>query len=345
MKIFNDLDAIKKIENNFILTIGNYDGFHIGHLTILNKMDRISENTGFIKVAITFRNKPLHFIKKKECNINIIPLKDKVSFFEKKGFKYLILLDFNDKIRNMDKDSFLNKLLESTYFKGLIVGENFRFGKNREGSTEYLSKILISKNLIFHSIPIQKKDGISISSSYIRKRIKKGDLSINKYLNEPFYIKGIVERGKTLGRKINYPTANIYVFDQIKPLDGVYFTITEIKEELLKEELVEIKNKKHLLEIDEISVQKKQYFSMTFVGHDGHVETHIFDFDKDIYGNEIKVYFLYYIRKNRYVKNIKELKLLLDSDKEFIYQNLIKNHNTNEGIDYEQFRTINSNIK
>lgn len=219
----------------------------------------------------------------------------------------------------------------------MIVGSNFCFGKDRKGDIKYLSEILKLKNLLFFPIPLQKIDNTSISSSYIRNAIKKGDLSVNRFLYEPFYIKGIVEKGKQIGRNINYPTANIYVFDQIKPLDGVYFTITQIKNKKIYNSINSdiIKSSLYINNSNNI-----YYFSMTFVGHDGHVETHIFDFNEDIYGNEIKVYFICYIRKNRYIEKISDLKILLDCDKNFIFKQIINKFKLKKDINYERLQII-----
>ncbi|MFN3410884.1 MAG: riboflavin biosynthesis protein RibF [Exilispira sp.] len=292
----NIIDDYHKIEKDFILNIGNFDGFHSGHQQIINKTDQIAKTKNYKKAIITFSNKPAALFEKKFINTQIFPLESKIDYLKKLKEDFVFIFEFNSDLRNMNAIEFVEFLLSNKYLKEIVVGENFTFGKEKSGNAKLLKNLMEKKDVKVSIIPLMYSDGQLVSSTMIRQHILSGDLSINKYLIEPFYILGLVEAGKHFGRLIQFPTANIYIYDQIRPKPAVYATITSYKE-------------------DE-NIKKNRYdFSMTFVGLNGEIETHIFDKKINLYNKEIKVYFIKYMRDIIKIESLTHLEKVLKDDR------------------------------
>ncbi len=295
MKIYNQINDIKKISSSFYVSIGNFDGFHIGHIDLINKLKEISIHDKCETVVITFVN----LIKNTDREVdNLTLLQEKLQYLKELGIDNVFIINFSNDFKKLSKEDFLEILLNNIHFKGLVVGEDFHFGNGRDGDRQYLK--IKSKEIGFNYYPItvRKKNNKKISSSIIRRAIKKGNLEVNKYLYKPFNIRGMVIKGKQLGNKIGFPTINIVNLNKIHPAEGVYFTLSYIS--------------------------KTIYKSMTFVGPKNIIETHVFDFNKIVYGNEVCVYFIDYYRENQKINNINELQNILENDKNNIkkkYQN------------------------
>lgn len=292
----NLLDDYQKIDQHFVLNIGNFDGIHSGHQKIINQTSLVARKNDYIKAIITFCNKPAVLFKQNFINTQIFPLEQKIEYFKKLGYKYIFIFEFNSDLKNLSAVEFLNFLSSNKNIKEIIIGENFTFAKNKEGNVDILKKYLLNKNINVSVVPLLYENGQLISSTMIRQHILSGDFSINQYLIEPFYISGLVESGKHQGRLIQFPTANIYIYDQIRPKPSVYATITRYKD-----------------------YEDFQYnFSMTYVGNKGEIETHVFDKKIDLYNKEIQVYFIKNIRENIKIESLSHLKIVLQTDKENI---------------------------
>jgi riboflavin kinase/FMN adenylyltransferase len=295
---YNLLEDFPKINNDFVLTIGNFDGLHLGHQTILKKTFDIAYEKGYKKVLITFSNKPAALFEENFLNTQIFPITSKIEYFEILKIDYIFIFEFNSNLKNLGADQFLKFLSSNSHLKEVVIGQNFTFGKGKSGNSALLKKYFENYNVLVTIIPLLYKNGQLISSTMIRQHIISGDFSINKYLFEPFYIKGLVESGKHFGRLIDFPTANIYIYEQIIPRPAVYATITAYK-----------KDNFNFYDYD---------FSMTFIGLKGEVETHIFDKNLNLYNKEIKVYFISFIRDNIKIESLAHLENLLKNDKENI---------------------------
>ncbi len=291
----NLLQDYLKIDENFILNIGNFDGIHTGHQQILLKTFDLARENSYKKALITFCNKPAALFESNFINTQIFPISSKLRYFEKIGIDYIFLFEFNSNLKNITAEEFLHFLSSNKFLKEIVIGENFVFGKDKKGDTEVLKKYFEDKNVRVNVVPLVYKKGQLISSTMIRQHILSGDFCINDYLIEPFYILGLVEAGKHYGRLIQFPTANIYIYDQIRPKPAVYATITKYKFE------------KYL--------NSEYDYSMTYVGEKGDIETNIFDKTIDLYNKEIQVYFIKYIRDNVKIQSLAHLEFLLKIDK------------------------------
>lgn len=317
---YNLLEDYPKINHDFILNIGNFDGLHIGHQQILKKSFEIASEKNYKKVLITFCNKPAALFEENFINTQIFPVSSKIKYFEKLNFDFIFLFEFNSDLKNLSANEFLSFLSSNNHLKEVVIGENFTFGKNKSGNSKVLKEYLEDKNIKVLIIPLLYIKGQLISSTMIRQHILSGDFSINKYLIEPFYIKGLVESGKHFGRLIQFPTANIYIYEQIIPKPAVYATITSYKDG-----------------------ERKYDFSMTYIGQKGEIETHIFDKTIDLYNKEIKVYFINFVRDNIKIQSLLQLENILKNDKE----NILKFYKENDALNigaYQYLKKLSGSI-
>ena len=286
---YNLLDDYKKISKDFVLTIGNFDGLHTGHRLIIEKTLEDAKKLNATACVISFYNKPAPLFDSSYVNTQILPLNEKINALCEYGFENIFLFNYNSPLKDLTAIEFLDFLKINTHIKSITVGENFLFGKGRGGDVELIKNFFSKEKIKVNVIPLLFDNGVLISSTMIRQRILSGDFSVNKYLKNPFYIQGCVEEGKHLGRVLAFPTANIYIYDQIKPKAGVYATISLFEKDNLK-------------------------FSMTHVAEEGNIETHIFDTQVDLYNRELRVYFICFMRNNIKVSSIDELSHLLSTD-------------------------------
>jgi riboflavin kinase/FMN adenylyltransferase len=190
-------------------------------------------------------------------------------------------------------------LVNSLKVSKLMIGYDHRFGRNREATVKTLKSFGLDYNFKVDEIPAQDIESISVSSTKVRKAIRSGDFKlVNKFLSRPFNLSGKIIKGDELGRKIGYPTANLKIFEKykLKPQNGVYLTRTKLK--------------------------KQTYFGMMNIGirptisaKNNQIETHLFDFNGNLYGHEMTLEILEKIREEKKFKSIEKLKIQLDVDK------------------------------
>ena len=226
MDCFYDLKKVPNIKNS-ILTIGTFDGLHLGHQKILNKITQESKKLNKKSVLITFDPKPGTFLFNKK-NDTLIPNLIKIKKIERIGIDILLILKFDEKLSNLEADDFLYKFIYKKFKPDkIIIGFNHEFGKNRKGDAEYLIKKSIDYNYKIDVLPKYKKKNTIISSTLIRKKILNGDVNDASSIignNYNFYVKR--EIGSGIGKSIGFPTINFQNLfkNQIIPKKGVYFT-------------------------------------------------------------------------------------------------------------------------
>ena len=275
------------------LTIGNFDGIHLGHQFIINEIINNSKKLNLKSAVLSFSPHPRVFFKKVKENFNIITDVHKEELLESLGIDIFFKLKFDEKIASMSPEDFINKfLINKLNLKSLIIGENFRFGINRSGDINLLKKIYLEKKFYLKVINFVKTNDTEMifSSSIIREKIKKGEFSeIYKFLGRPWTIKGTVIKGEKRAREMNFPTANILSPDTIHPKKGVY--------------------------IVKVIIDGKKYSGIanfgrrpTFGGKKVLLEVNIFDFNDEIYGKELTIEFLTFIREEIEFANFDKLK-------------------------------------
>ena len=300
MKIIKS-NTIKIPKSNFnITTIGSFDGIHLGHKKILQTITKTAKKNNGKSILITFWPHPRYILKKKNDFKLLTSLDEKIKIFEENKIDILYVIDFSLKFSKVSAYNFVkNILLDELKTNCILIGYNNNFGKNREGNIKYLEQNKNIFNIDIISIPKQSVDKISISSTKIREHLINGKIqSANQLLGRKYSINGKVVRGNGIGRKINFPTANIEINEPKKllPKNGVYAV--------------------------KVILNKKTYLGMLNIGYKPTIENkkktievNIFKFSKDIYNNKISIDFIKRIRNEKKFKNLNELKKQLIIDK------------------------------
>jgi riboflavin kinase/FMN adenylyltransferase len=290
-----------------IVTIGTFDGVHIGHQKIISQLLNASKNKNETSVLLTFFPHP-RMVLQKDSNIKLInTIDEKINLLEKIGLEELIIHPFNREFSRLTALEFVRDILvHKLNISKLIIGYDHHFGKNREGNFEQLLEYGGMFDFEVEEIPAQNINDISVSSSKIRTALIDGDIErANKYLDYNFMLSGKVVAGNNLGSKINFPTANIHIEQDYKliPKNGVYIVKSII-----------------------LSVA---YFGMLNIGNrptiDGKqqtIEVHFFNFDKNIYEENIQIELLKFIRDEEKFESIEALKNQLIED-EITIKNII----------------------
>ena len=300
MKIIRSIAAFDSSEKT-IVTIGTFDGIHIGHKKILKNLIKTANKEGKKSVLLTFFPHPRMVLQKDKTILLLNTLDEKSTLLEKMGLDYLIIHPFSREFSRLSaldfvRDVLVNKLNTSK----LIIGYDHHFGKNREGNIHQLKEYCLLYDFEIQEIPAQDIDDVSVSSTKIRIALKKGNLkTANKYLGYNYMLSGDVVSGKRLGGKIGFPTANIKIKEPYKliPSMGVYIIRTQINNELFH----------GMMNIG---------FNPTVLGKQQTIEAHLFEFNGDLYGKRITVEFLYFLIEEQKFKSIKELIAQLNIDKE-----------------------------
>jgi len=298
------MEVIHKIENYTpkipsILTIGTFDGVHIGHQKIIKNLVSEAKKKGLCALVLTFFPHP-RMVLQKDSNIKMIDtLEEKKKILNQLGVEVLIVQPFTLDFSSMTALEYTREVLvNGLNISKLIIGYDHRFGRNREATVEDLKQFGLDYNFSVEKIPAQDIESIAVSSTKVRNAIQTGEImTANKYLGRPFSLSGIVVKGDRIGRKIGYPTANLNIQEEYKllPQNGVY---------LLRSKL-----------------QGKEYFGMmnigkrpTVSGKQTQIESHFFGFQGDLYDQKISIELLEKIRDEKKFDSLESLKNQLDMD-------------------------------
>lgn len=300
MNIFRSLDSIEKLKKT-VVTSGTFDGVHLGHKKILNRLKELSAISGGESVVITFWPHPRMVVSEDSQNLQLLStIEEKIELFEQIGIQHLVIIPFTRAFSELTSTEFIqNILIDKICTHKLVIGYDHRFGKNREGSFESLKQNCESYGFEVEEIPRQDIEDLAISSTRIRNALTSGDVTIaQELLGRPYSITGTVVKGKQLGRTIGFPTANLHIHESYKliPANGVY--------------VIQIHHKGDIYAgILNIGVRP------TVDGTIRTIEAHIFDFNKDIYGEDIKLIFLKHLRDEQKFDGIDALTSQIKLDK------------------------------
>jgi len=295
--------SIEKFSSSLrsIVTIGTFDGIHIGHRYILKNLMEISKKNNEESIVITFNPHPRYVLQKENQELKLInTTKEKEQLLEEIGIAHFIIHPFTKQFSRTKSENFIRYfLVNKLNVSHLILGHDHHFGRNREGSFDDLKRLSDLYDFRITQISAKKVDSTIVSSTKIRNKIKSGDIKIvNKYLGYTFFFSGLVIKGLSIGKKIDFPTANLSLEDDNKiiPKDGVY--------------AVKVK----YIDVNYIGMMNIG-FKPTLMQKNRSIEVNIFDFDLDIYGKYITVSVIAKIRDERKFKNLDELKKQLIKDK------------------------------
>jgi len=303
MNILEGADSFPK-QNYTVVTIGTFDGVHIGHQEILNKISRQAKDNNGVSVVVTFWPHPRFVLQgEEESGLKLLStFDDKAKRLADQGIDYVVKIPFTKEFSQTSSEDFIrNVLIDQIGTTHLVIGYDHHFGRNREGSFEYLQTNIDSYGFTLQEIPRQDIDDVGVSSTKIRIALGQGKVDVARsYLARNYEITGKVIHGQKLGRTIGYPTANIQLLESYKlvPSDGIYAV--------------------------KVIHGDKIFFGMLYIGQkptldNGHhkvIEVNIFDFNEDIYGELLTIDFLEYIRGDMKFANLDLLVEQITDDKE-----------------------------
>jgi len=301
MIIIEDLNKITKPYKNAVITIGNFDGVHLGHQALFHNLIEKAIALDGTSIVMTFEPHPIRVLKNNNHPPLITLYEQKVELIEKAGLDVLICIPFTQEFAAISAKEFVEDILVKRIgIKAIIVGEDYTFGKNREGNLDLLKTLgnqFGFEVIVIDELHISNTSPERISSTRIRELVMAGKVAESqKLLGRYYQIRGKVEIGRDRGGKLlGFPTANINLYDELSPKIGVYAVTVECKGEKFK------------------GVANIGY-SPTFDDHIFTVEAHLLDFKKNIYGQKIRVNFIDRLRDEKKFSNISELSEQIKKD-------------------------------
>lgn len=299
MKIFRSAKEFITDEKTSIVTIGTFDGVHIGHKEIIKNLIENAHHKNDKSIILTFFPHPRMVIQKGN-NIKLLTtLDEKVALLEKLGLDYLIVQPFNKEFSRLTALEFVRDILVGQLkIKKLVIGYDHHFGRNREGNFEQLKEYGAVYGFTVEEIPVQDIDNIAVSSTKIRRALTEGKIEkANIYLGYEYMLTGKIIHGRGLGKKWNYPTINVNIEEPYKliPKSGVYIVKSIISDENIYG-IMNIGNRP------------------TVNGKHQTIEVHLLDFDADLYGEKIQIHLAYRLRDEQKFDSVEELFVQIKED-------------------------------
>jgi|TARA_R110000782_G_scaffold267159_1_gene362277 riboflavin kinase / FMN adenylyltransferase len=300
VKVYTNIQEFKPIKN-VVVTIGTFDGVHLGHKVIINQLKKAAQELSGESVLLTFFPHPRMVVFPDDNELKLLnTIEERKELLEKAGIDHLIIHPFSKAFSRLTALEFVRDILVNRLnVKKLVIGYDHHFGRNREGSFEDLVEFGEVYGFSVEEIPAKDIQQINVSSTKIRTSLLAGEIhAATQFLGYPYFISGTVVKGDKIGREIGFPTANIKPDETYKliPKNGVYAV--------------------------KVIVNEKEYEGMlnigirpTFKGINQTIEVNIFDFDKEIYGQKIRVKFYERIRDEQPFEDLNELKNQLNIDK------------------------------
>jgi riboflavin kinase/FMN adenylyltransferase len=305
MKIYNNLDEFQKLANA-VVTIGTFDGVHLGHRKIISRLKELANETRGETVILTFFPHPRMIIHPEDQDLKMINTMDeKAHLLEQLGVDHLIITPFSRDFSNQTPEEYIkNVLVDKIGTKKIVIGYDHRFGKDRQGGLTELQQLAPQYSYEVLEIPEQDIHDVAVSSTRIRNALLHGEIDLaNEFLGYPFFISGKVNRGDQIGRTIGYPTANILVEETYKliPADGIFAV--------------------------KVHLDDGEHKGMGYIGHrptingmTRNIEVNIFDFNRDIYSQPIRMELLHFVRHDMKFSSLDELTDQLGKDKIAVMQ-------------------------
>lgn len=295
-----------------VVTIGTFDGVHVGHKKIIKRLVESAKTNQWDSLVLTFFPHP-RMVLQKDAKIKLInTISERAQLLEKEGLDHLVIHPFTMEFSRMTAEEFVEEILVNTLkAKKVIIGYDHRFGRNRNADITDLKKFGEIYDFEVEEISKQELEDVSISSTKVRKALEAGDIALtNAYLGYPIMLNGAVVKGKSLGRKIGYPTANLSIPEDYKliPAQGVYIVQSSIDGALVY----------GMMNIGT---------NPTVGGERQTVETFFFDFDGDLYNKELSIEILARIREEKRFASVEELIAAMKEDDVFS-RSWIQQHTT-----------------
>lgn len=301
MIIYKGLDDIQPLPNA-VVTSGTFDGVHLGHQTILSRLTEVAKASGGESVLITYWPHPRTVVSNDSQNLRLLTtLDEKIELLDQAGVDHLVVIPFTRSFSELTSEEYIRQILIGKIgTRKLVIGYDHRFGRDREGGFDYIQAHQSEYGFEVEEISRQDVEAVGVSSSKIRAALNEGNVqTANRFLGRLYSLNGTVVKGRQLGRTIGFPTANLQVDDPSKliPANGVYAVDVEYAGQTLG----------GMLNIG---------FRPTVAGTNQTIETYIFDFDKDIYGEHITLKFKEFLRPEQKFDGLPALVAQLKRDEE-----------------------------
>ena len=282
-----------------VLTIGTFDGVHLGHQKIIERVVTTARQEGLLATIFTFFPHPRMVVQHDKSLKLIHTLEEKKQLLQRLGVDLLVVQPFNEAFAQLTAEEFVSTILvQHLNVKKVIIGYDHRFGRNRTANINDMRLFGEKYGFAVEEISVQEVDEVSVSSTKIREALNKGDvITAEHYLGTPYSLTGTVVHGLKLGRTLGYPTANIQVTEDYKliPKDGVYAVYSYIDARKV---------------YGMMSIGKNP----TIEGKGASIEVYFFDFNGDLYDRELTIYFVKYLREERKFSSVALLKKQLQDD-------------------------------
>ncbi len=310
MKIYHNIDEFVPVKNA-VVTIGTFDGVHLGHRKIIERIKQLAKASGGETVILTFFPHPRMILHPEDQALKMINTMDeKAELLEQLGVDHLIITPFSRDFSNQTAEEYVRDILVNKIgTKKIVIGYDHRFGKDRMGGLAELQQMAPLYDFEVVEIPEQDIHDVAVSSTRIRNALLGDEIELaNEFLGYSFFITGKVNRGDQIGRTIGYPTANILIEETYKliPADGIFAV--------------------------KVILDGQEHKGMGYIGHrptingmTRNIEVNIFDFNRDIYTQDIRMEFLYYVRGDIKFTSLEDLTIQLGKDKEAVMA-LLKGH-------------------
>ncbi len=302
METIQDISLYKHLTNETVITIGTFDGVHLGHRKILERLINSAKNTGLKSTVLTFFPHP-RMVLQKDTDIKLLnTIEEKAQIMEGLGLDYLIIHPFTKAFSRLTATEFVRDILVNNLkAKKIIIGYDHRFGRNRNANIQDLMAFGNTLDFEVEEIPAQEIDDVSVSSTKIRNALREGDVATaNSYLSYAYMLTGTVKKGKGLGKGFGFPTANLHIAETYKliPKNGVYVA-------------------KSMLHGKEYYGMMNIGFNPTVSGTEKSIEINFFEFDGNLYDQKIQVKILHRIRDEHKFNSVEELREQLKKDRNF----------------------------
>jgi riboflavin kinase/FMN adenylyltransferase len=297
-KLIRGLYNLPDAGEGCVATIGNFDGVHRGHQALIDRVTERAKAMNLSSVVVTFEPQPAEFFAKPEpAQPRLTRCREKFNALADCGVDKVMILHFDSKMANLSAADFVTRILcEGLNVKYLMVGDDFRFGKSRQGDFEFLKKAGEKYGFQVENISSVILENERISSTRVRNALLKGDhVLANKLLGHPYYMQGRIVHGAQRGRTIGFPTANIYLHRRVLPVQGVYSVRMYL-------------DGKSFAGVANVGIRP------TVGGTRSLLEVHLFDFNQEIYGRQVRVEFCEKIRDEKRYESLDLLKVQIQKD-------------------------------
>lgn len=299
MQLIRGLSHLEPLLDGCVLTIGNFDGLHLGHREVIKKLANRGRSMDYPVVVMIFEPQPLEYFLGDNAPSRLMRLREKVTAFAEQPIDHLLIVRFNRDLANCEAEQFINDvLIKKLNVKHLVIGDDFHFGKARRGNFSMLKEKGKQLGFSVEDTGSFHKSGLRVSSTLIRDALGAGNLDLAaQLLGQHYSVCGRVSHGEKRGRTLGFPTANIQLLRKNTPINGV-FAVT-------------------MTGIDDLEIQGIANVGTrpTFNGDSKVIlETHLFDFDQDIYGRYVEVHFKQKIRDEMNFQSLNQLKAQIEID-------------------------------